>query len=959
MTEQKINPLVEQEKEIQKFWQENKIFDKSLEATRKGKRYSFYDGPPFATGTPHYGHIVASLMKDAVPRYQTMKGRYVERRWGWDCHGLPIENIVEEELKIKSKKQIEQEVGIDKFNETCRSKVLTYAKEWRRVVERLGRFVDMDDDYKTMDKDFMESVWWVFKQLWDKDLIYEGYKSMHICPRCETTLSQSEVTEGYIDVEDLSVIASFELIDEPGRFVLAWTTTPWTLIGNVALAIGEKIDYVEVKAEGKKYILARQNLEAIFAGKQYEVIGQIEAKELIGKKYRPLFDYYLDKNLKNRENLYTIVTADFVTVEDGTGIVHIAPAFGEDDMNLGLEKALSFIQHVGLDGRFTDEVVDFVGVEVKPKKDPQATDRKVIDFLDKKGLVFKMEKFSHSYPHCWRCDSPLLNYATSSWFVKVTELKDKMLKEAKDINWVPGHIKRGRFGNWLEGARDWSISRQRFWGSVMPIWLCGSCGEKRVFGSVKELEEASGDKVEDLHKHFIDKITIPCACGGTMKRIPDVLDCWFESGSMPYAQLHYPFENEKKFAESFPAEFIAEGVDQTRAWFYYLHILAVALKKSRAFDNVIANGIVLAEDGKKMAKRLKNYPEPDLIMDKYGADALRYYLLSSPVMAAENLNFSEAGVKEAFQKVVMLVGNILQFYKLYEQPGQPAELKIENILDKWLLAKLNSLIQEVTEAMNNYELSKAVRPIAQFIDDFSTWWLRRSRDRFKSPDDSDKRQALAVFYHSLIELSKVMAPFTPFIAENIYQAVGADRESVHLERWPEAQKKMIDEKLLWQMDQVRKIVELGLAERAQSGIKIRQPLNKLTIKDQKARKLADEFLALVAEEVNVKRVEFLPADELAVELDKAISPELAAEGMARELVRTINARRKRAGLTIKDRIKIIWESSGETVNKVLTASESVEELKRLTIADEIISQANDAGVEEINGEKIKLKIEKI
>ncbi|HNP74901.1 MAG TPA: isoleucine--tRNA ligase [bacterium] len=959
MVEQKLNPLVEEEKKVQKFWQDNKIFEKTLAATKDGKRYSFYDGPPFATGTPHYGHIVASLMKDAVPRYQTMKGRFVERRWGWDCHGLPIENIVEEELKIKNKKQIEEEIGVDEFNETCRSKVLTYAREWRRVVERLGRFVDMDNDYKTMDKDFMETVWWVFKQLWDKGLIYQGYKSMHICPRCETTLSQSEVTEGYKDIEDLSVIASFELVDEPGRFVLAWTTTPWTLVGNVALAIGEKIDYVEVKAEEKKYILARQNLEAIFAGKQYEIIGPVKVKDLVGKKYRPLFDYYLEQNLKNKENFYTIVAAEFVTVEDGTGIVHIAPAFGEEDMNLGLAQALPFIQHVGMDGKFKSEVIDFAGEEVKPKKDSSATDRKVVEFLDKRGLVFKAEKFSHAYPHCWRCDSPLLNYATSSWFVKVTELKDKMLKEAKPINWVPGHIKDGRFGNWLEGARDWSISRQRFWGSVMPIWVCSSCGEQKVFGSVAELEQASGDKIEDLHKHFIDKIAVPCGCGEAMKRIPDVLDCWFESGSMPYAQFHYPFENEKKFEESFPAEFIAEGVDQTRAWFYYLHVLAVALNQSRAFDNVIANGIVLAEDGKKMAKRLKNYPEPELIMDKYGADALRYYLLSSPVMAAENLNFSEAGVKEAFQKVVMLAGNILQFYKLYEQPGEPIAVKPENILDRWLVAKLNGLIQEVTEAMDSYELVRAVRPIAQFIDEFSTWWLRRSRDRFKSPDEADKRQALATFRHTLIQLSQVMAPFTPFIAERIYQAVGGKKESVHLEQWPEAEQKALDKKLLWQMEQARKIAELGLAARAQANIKIRQPLNKLITKDQKANKLTEEFFALVAEELNVKQVEFLSADELGVELDTAITPELAAEGLTRELVRTINARRKRAGLTISDRIKISWESSGPLVNQVLAAPERIEELKRLTIAGEIVNQINDGEAEAVNGETIKLKLEKI
>ncbi len=986
MSEQKSNPLVEQEKNIQQFWQDNKIFEKTLEATKSGKRFSFYDGPPFATGTPHYGNIVASVMKDVVPRYQTMRGRFVERRWGWDCHGLPIENIVEEELKIKSKKQIEEEIGVDKFNETCRSKVLTYAKEWRRVVERLGRWVDMDNDYKTMDNDFMESVWWVFKQLWDKDLIYEGYKSMHICPRCETTLSQSEVTEGYRDVEDVSATLKFRLKGvlppplTPSRaggespvFVLAWTTTPWTLIGNVALAVGEEMEYILFEIENHPlfkagfYVASIEFFNSIamaVSGKLEGIpiiqeIKRIKGKDLIGLQYEPLFDYYLEKDLKNKENLYTIVTADFVTTEDGTGVVHIAPAFGEEDMNLGAEKKLSFIQHVGMDGRFTAEVKDFAGEEVKPKDDPTATDRKVIAFLENKGLIFQTEKFTHSYPHCWRCDSPLLNYATSSWFVKVTDIKDKMLKEAKDINWVPAHIKDGRFGNWLEGARDWSISRQRFWGSVLPIWVCSSCGEKKVFGSVAELEEASGQKVDDLHKHYVDKITFKCAtCGGEMKRISDVLDCWFESGSMPYAQLHYPFENEEKFDSSFPAEFIAEGVDQTRAWFYYLHILAVALKKSRAFDNVIANGIVLAGDGKKMSKRLKNYPEPDLIMEKYGADALRYYLLSSPVMAAENLNFSEDGVKEAFQKVVMLAGNILKFYKLYETAEISDKIKVRNILDQWLLAKLNLLIKDVTVAMDGYELTRAVRPIAEFIDEFSTWWLRRSRDRFKADDTDDKREALSVFRHMLLELSKIMAPFTPFIAEYIYQEISGGKESVHLENWPAADKKLIDEDLLFRMEQVRKVVELGLAVRAEKGIKIRQPLSRLKVRDQKGKKLDKEFLALVADELNVKEVEFEVAEELSVELDTEITPELQIEGMARELVRTINARRKKDGLTIQDKIRVTWESEGEFAGKVLTDEKFINEIKQATITSEII-RGGGGDEEDVNGEKIEVKIEKI
>ncbi|MFA6919360.1 MAG: isoleucine--tRNA ligase, partial [Patescibacteria group bacterium] len=874
MSEKISNPIVDRELEVQKFWKDNKIFEKTLEATKNGPVFNFYDGPPFATGTPHYGHLVASVMKDSVPRYWTMKGYSVERKWGWDCHGLPIENIVEKALGFKSKKDIE-EYGIDKFNEACRSKVLTYVEEWKKTIARFGRWADMENPYQTMDLEYMESVWWVFKELYDKNLVYEGYKSMHVCPRCETTLSQQEVSEGYKDVKDLSVTAKFELIDEPGTYVLAWTTTPWTLPGNVALAVGEDVDYVILEVVnsdvkrfyiGEKYIIAKDTLTKSFSiGKNisckidskgkyicdvnYENEGNIEYKqvgnifkgsELVGKRYKPLFPYYENDEakakIKNSENLYTIVSADFVTTEDGTGVVHIAPAYGEEDLILGQEKNLAFIQNVTLGGIFKDEVLDFKGMSVKPADDTQKTDVEVIKYLAEKGLLFVKEKYEHSYPHCWRCDTPLINYATSSWFVKVTDIKDKALKLAKDINWSPDHIKEGRFGKWLEGARDWSISRQRFWASVMPIWKC-ECGELKVYGSVAELEKDSGVKITDLHKHHVDKIEVTCSkCSGKMKRIPDVLDTWFDSGSMPYAQNHYPFENKEKFEASFPAQFIAEGVDQTRAWFYYLHVLATAIKDSRAFSNVIVNGIVLAEDGKKMAKKLQNYPEPEIVMNKYGADALRYYLLSSPVVFAENMNFSEVGVKEAMQKVIMLTNNILNFYKLYEPAagvipskaegslkkerdssttsGLPdsgrndsASLRADNVLDKWLLAKLNLLIGEVTKQMEAYDLPRSVRPIQEFIDEFSTWWLRRSRDRFKGENEEDKKEALQTFRNVLMELSKLMAPFTPFIADHLYKQIGGELESVHLEKWPETFDNLINQKVLDQMEQARKIVE--------------------------------------------------------------------------------------------------------------------------------------------------------
>lgn len=945
------HPLVAREEEVQKQWHDNQIFAKTVAKDAPQGDYVFYDGPPFATGLPHYGHLVGSAMKDAVPRYWTMRGYRVERRWGWDCHGLPIENIVEKELGFKSKKDIEQ-LGIATFNEHCRSKVLEYATEWRTVIDRFGRWADMDKPYQTMDLAYMESVWWVFKQLWDKDLIYEGYKSMHICPRCETTLSQQEVSEGYKTIKDWSVTVKFELVDEPGTYLLTWTTTPWTLPGNTAAGVNKDIEYAVVDADGAKYILAKDLIEKVFAGKEHEVVKSISAKELIGRAYQPPFPYYQNKEIKDKANAWKIYPADYVTTEQGTGIVHFAPAFGEEDMAIANSQGFPMIHHVGLDGRFTSDVTDFPGQSVKPIDDHQATDVDIIKYLAGKGLLFAKEKIEHSYPHCWRCDTPLLNYATSSWFVAVSKIKDRAIKEARHIDWSPEHIKDGRFGKWLEGARDWSISRQRFWASVMPVWRC-ECGELRVFGSVAELEEASDQTITDLHKHIVDEVTVPCAkCDATMHRIPDVLDTWFDSGSMPYAQLHYPFENEAKLTANFPAEFIAEGVDQTRAWFYYLHLLGVALLHKPAFKHVIVNGIVLAEDGKKMAKKLKNYPDPTEVMERYGADALRYYLLSSPVVGAENLNFSEAGVKEAFQKVVMLTSNIVKFYQLYAT-GTVTARSSEHELDRWIMAKLHQLIAEVTENMDRYDLARAARPLQEFIDELSTWWLRRSRDRFKG-DERDA--ALATLREVLLTLSKVMAPFTPFIAESVYHDVGGELESVHLESWPEADKKIIDEKLLETMTRARQIVELGLASRAEHGIKIRQPLSVIEVMGSEP--LGDEIDQMICDEVNVKSIVFAASDELRVTLNTELTPALRQEGMVRELIRLVNERRKQEGLTIADTISVTWQSESADVQALFAAETLVAELLSATIASTYTQADNDGSVYDLNGAPIQLVIQK-
>ncbi len=992
------------EKKILEFWEKDNTFHKSIEKKSPKGEYIFYDGPPFATGTPHYGHIVASLMKDMVPRYFTMQGFRVERRWGWDCHGLPIENIVEQEHGFKHKKDIEK-YGVDKFNEEARSKVLKYADQWHAIIKRLGRWVDFsakgrsesgrDCDYAkgvymTMDPQFMESVWWVFKQLYEKGLLYEAHRSMHICPRCETTLAQSEVAQGYKEVSDLSAVVKFELEEERETYLLVWTTTPWTLPGNSALAVGEDIEYVRVKYNGPRvgkvrpgiYIFAKdilfKNLSEnadlseeikILVGcndemkkdilkntkhdefiKKYN-IEVLKPGELVGKSYKPLFPYYDTQNLENRENAFKIYSADFVNTDEGTGIVHIAPAFGEDDYNLSKKEVLPFIQHVNMDGTFKKEIKDFAGKPVKPKDNPSFTDSKIIDYLDKKGLLFANLEQVHSYPHCWRCDSPLLNYAASSWFVNVEKIKKNLLKNAKNIHWIPEHIKTGRFGDWLQGSRDWSISRQRFWGSVIPVWVCDKNSEhKKVIGSISELEELSGSKITDLHKHKVDRITFKCPeCGGSMSRVPDVLDCWFESGSMPYAQLHYPFENEKKFKNNFPAEFIAEGVDQTRAWFYYLHVLSVALFSKPAFKNVIVNGIVLAEDGRKMSKRLNNYPNPSEIFEKYGADAMRYYLASSTVMRAEDFNFSEKGVEDVVKKVLLTIHNVLSFYKMYSSKSQKTKIQNSNhILDKWIISKTNALIKDVTGAYENYDLNRATRPISEFAQDLSTWYVRRSRNRFKGEDKEQKQNAAGTLYFVLEQLSLIMAPVMPFISEHVWQEIG-NKKSVHLQKWPEPGK--ADKEVIEHMRSARQIVEIGLSSRSKSGIKIRQPLSKAIVY---ANKLPDEYFSLIMDELNVKDIEFKKSDEIKVDINTKITPELQIEGNLRELVRSINSMRKKQGLTPGDIVKLEYCTDSKDLKKVF--EKYADDLKRSVIASELVKKDNKGEEIDINNQKIIIDI---
>jgi len=893
----------EEENKILKFWIGNKIFEKSLAKNSKRKAFVFYDGPPFATGTPHYGHLLQSAIKDVIPRYKTMLGFYVERQWGWDCHGLPIENIVEKEIGSKSKKDI-MAMGAKKFNDLCRSKIFTFIDEWERIIPRFGRWADMKNAYRTMDFEYMQKEWWAFKELYKKGLIYEDYRSMHICPRCETTLSQGEVAEGYKNIKDLSAILKFKLKDaknfSEGRdvFLIAWTTTPWTLPGNVALAIGKDIKYILFENQGILYIASEDFYKNKVEKEIPEIKKEIKTQDLIGLGYEPLFNYYTkQENLKNKENGWKVYSADFVNTDEGTGIVHIAPAFGADDMALGKKKNLPFVQHVKMDGIFKSETENFSGLDLKPRakdkpEEIRQADLEIIRYLKEKNLLFTSEKYEHSYPHCWRCDTALLNYATSSWFVAVEKIKPLLLKTAKKINWSPTHIKEGRFGQWLLGARDWSISRQRFWANTIPVWRCDKCKKEIVFESANELEKISGVKVNDLHKDIVDEVTFNCKCGGKMVRVPDVLDTWFDSGSVPFA-TNRPI----------PADFIGEAQDQTRAWFYYQHVLVGALFNKEAFKNCIVTGIVLAEDGKKMSKKLKNYPDPAEIMEKYGADAMRFYMLNSPVVQAENFSFSEGGVDEIVKKNIGRLYNLLEFYKLYAD-GTEAEDNSKNILDVWIISRLNELMKSVTDGYENYRIDLASRPLIDFIDDFSVWYLRRSRDRFKE-ESAEKSDALKTLRYVLQNVSLIIAPVMPFFAEKIYQDVKIKKmpESVHLCDWPKTSKNKINKDLEEKMNEVRIIVNLALAERIEKKIKVKQPLVSLKIKNQKSIiKSEEELLNLIKDEVNIKEIIFNSSIEKEVELDTNITEELKEEGMVREIIRFVQEARKEAGLKPFDEI---------------------------------------------------------
>ncbi|NLG34725.1 MAG: isoleucine--tRNA ligase [Lentisphaerae bacterium] len=844
------------ERETLAFWKERDLFRRSVEQRRGGREFVFYDGPPFATGLPHYGHLLAGTIKDVVPRYQAMRGACVERRFGWDCHGLPVEVEVEQSLKVSGKREIEA-LGVDRFNESCRGIVLRYTREWREIVTRMGRWVDFDRDYKTMDPAFMESIWWVFRQLWDKGLIYEGRKILPYCPRCATPLSNFETNQGYQEVQDPAITVRFRLTDEPATWILAWTTTPWTLPSNLALAVGPDIPYVRVQDGDAVYILARERLGVYYKKPgACTILEELPGSALAGRRYEPLFPYF---HKLAAAGAFRIVTADFVSTEDGTGVVHMAPGFGEDDYRVAQQEGVPAVCPMDEEGRFTAEVPEYAGQEVK-QADPA-----IIKRLKQEGKLVHQGTIQHSYPHCWRCDTPLLYRSVATWFVRVEAIRDRILAANREVQWVPEHLRDGRFGRWLEQARDWAISRNRYWGTPLPVWQNEDGTERVCVGSIAELERLTGTRVTDLHKHFIDRLTIPAPSGrGLLRRIPEVLDCWFESGAMTYAQAHYPFEQKARFEAHFPADFIAEGLDQTRGWFYTLMVLSTALFDRPAFRHVVVNGLVLAADGRKMSKRLKNYPDPLHVVETYGADALRLYLLSSPVVRAEDLRFSEEGVRQVMRDILIPLWNAYTFFVTYAAtdrwtPDAASAEPSPHLLDRWIRSSLSTLIRSVAEAMDQYDLQRAVRPFVQFVEDLTNWYIRRSRRRFwKSQDDADKRHAYGTLYQVLVALSKVAAPFVPFLSEVLFRALrpAGQPESVHLCDFPEADETARDPVLEAQMGWALAVVKMGRQLRAEHDLKVRQPLARMHVacRRPEVREALTGLCDLLADELNVKAV---------------------------------------------------------------------------------------------------------
>ena len=1044
------------EENILKVWEANSTFEKSLKRNEGKERYKFYDGPPFATGLPHYGHLLAGTIKDIVPRYQTMRGKYVERRFGWDTHGLPIEALAQDDLGVAGAPEIKA-LGIDKFNEHCRSKVLRYVSEWRKTVTRMGRWVDFDHDYKTMDPEFMETIWWVFKQLWNQGRVYKSHRIMPYSWKLSTPLSNFEAGSNYKDVQDPTVtvrtpvvafgadrisdlksqisdvggqISKLQALKDAGTtiYLLIWTTTPWTLPENLMMCAGAKIDYVAVRdvTDDKKpiYIMAKARLPHIFKKEeQYELVAEFKGTELKGTEYEPIFPYFADKKA---EGAFRVLNDDYVTTDDGVGIVHIAPAYGEDDFRVCKEAGMNaIVDPLDQACAFTDQVPEYKGRFCKD------CDKDIIKRLKAEGKLVHQATIVHSYPFCDRPDTPLIYRAIDAWYVRVEDLHERLAKNNAKVHWTPEYVGEKRFGNWLEEARDWNISRNRFWGSCIPVWINDADPDDMIcVGSIKELEELSGEKVTDLHKHFVDKIVIQ-KDGKTYHRTPEVLDCWFESGSMPYAQAHYMGQvevegggGEKTIDKIFPADFIAEGLDQTRGWFYTLMVLGTCLFDQSPYKNVIVNGLVLAEDGKKMSKRLKNYPDPTKMLNTYGADAIRLYMIYSPVVKAEALKFSEKCVQQLMRDLLIPWWNAYSFFVTYANVDGFNDAEVvypesDNVLDKWIVSSMETLINDVTAAMDEYDLQRSVRPFVKFVEDLTNWYIRRSRRRFwKSTNDGDKLNAYRTLRYVLVQLSKVAAPFTPFIAEEIYTNLkgASDPESVHLCDFPTANAAARDLDLEKRMADVQAAVELGRRLRADNDLKVRQPLACLKLAGGDVKGLEE----LIEDELNVKKVEFIadetelcdvtfkanfktlgkkcgpkmkavaaaiagakkvpfecegftiteedvivartPKDDLVVAsqgaivvgLETALTPELIAEGNAREFVSHVQSMRKEADFEVVQRIAVTVSCDAE----MKAALEAYLDYVRNEILAVSVTITEGEGEVSLNGHKTGIVIAK-
>ena len=959
---------LEYEKALIEFWKKNQTFEKSIEQRDIDNSYVFYDGPPFITGMPHHGTLLSSVTKDAVPRFWTMRGKRVERRWGWDCHGLPAENFVEKQLGITDRREIGTKWPLATYIEKAKASMVANSEAWESTIERIGRWVDFRGAYRTMDKNYMESVWWAFKTLYEKGLIFEGRKVLMYDTKFSTPVSKAEVmmdNDAYQEVTDPSVFVKFKVVSEgelQGAYLLAWTTTPWTLPANLVLAVNEKLTYGLYQVGEEKIVTLVKTAAEVFEG-EYELLKELSGAELVGLEYQPLMENFSRE--ERQKDTYHVLTAEYVSDEDGTGIVHIAPAYGEADYDLALAYEVDFVDLLDEQGYYVGAAEKWLmdlGVRKTDENGIElwAANKIIAKMLLEKGIVYRIKYIKHEYPFNPRSKQRIIYRAFPSWFFNVTDSKTMLIEENEKINWFPEYLKHGRFEKNIEAAPDWNLSRDRFFATAMPVWK-GDKGSVKVVGSYDELYELSGTRLEDYHRPWVDEIEFEID-GEHFKRIDKVLDCWFESGSMPFAQLHYPFENREKFEKNYPADFIVEYVGQVRAWFYYVHVVNTALFSDIAYKNVITTGTLAGNDGRKMSKSLGNYTDPNLLMDQYSADSLRFLMLSSPVLAGEDFSLIDKDVSDVARKLSM-IWNVYDFFTMYaevdgfDSDQAMAVSEFMNPLDIWLVSRIHQVRNQITEGMEAYNIPAALSSVLEFIDDMSNWFVRRSRRRFwKSEDDRDKLEAYSTLYYVMIYLAKILAPFTPFLAEELYQKMtGAGvmnseiPESVHLLDWPEAG--VIDEAVLVQMAKTREIITAGLAERmkkteTEAQIKVRQPLAKLVYAGEK---LDDFYEQIIMEEVNVKSVEHGEA----LMLDKTLTPELLEEGKIRELIRFVQAARKKAGLNVDDRIRLMVSMEVPETYREMLMNE--------VLAEELVKEGNFAYDEivKVQGENIAISLEKI